>query len=73
VSTLAEVRLWGTTIGAVSMDAPRAAVFQYDPAFLASAIEVSPLRMPLRAEPYQFPALDPDCWPTRAPTATAAR
>jgi serine/threonine-protein kinase HipA len=60
VSTLAEVRLWGTTIGAVSMDAPRAAVFQYDPAFLASAIEVSPLRMPLRAEPYQFPALDPD-------------
>ncbi|MGA2757143.1 MAG: type II toxin-antitoxin system HipA family toxin [Solirubrobacteraceae bacterium] len=60
MSTLAQVRLWGTTIGAVSMDAPSAAAFQYEPAFLASAIEVSPLRMPLRADPYVFPALNPD-------------
>ena len=42
VSTLAEVRLWGTTIGAVSMDGGRPAVFQYDPAFIASGIELSP-------------------------------
>ena len=60
MSTLAQVRLWGTTIGAVSMDGDRAAVFQYDPAFLSSAIELSPLRMPLRAAAYQFPALNPD-------------
>ena len=60
MSSLAEVRLWGTTIGAVSMDDGRAAVFQYDPTFLASRIEVSPLRMPLRVDPYQFPALNPD-------------
>jgi serine/threonine-protein kinase HipA len=60
VSSLAQVRLWGSNIGAVSMDAGRAAVFQYDPAFLASAIELSPLRMALRADPYEFPALNPD-------------
>jgi serine/threonine-protein kinase HipA len=60
VSTLAEVRLWGSTIGAVSMDGGRPAVFQYDPAFLSSGIEPSPLRMPLRAAPYEFPALNPD-------------
>jgi serine/threonine-protein kinase HipA len=60
VSTLAAVQLWGTTIGAVSIDGGRPAAFQYDPAFLASGIEVSPLRMPLRAASYEFPALNPE-------------
>ena len=55
MSTLAAVHLWGTRIGAVSMpEAGRTATFQYDPDFLRSGIEVSPLRMPLRAEPYSF-------------------
>jgi serine/threonine-protein kinase HipA len=58
VSTLAQVRLWGSTIGAVSIDGGGPAVFQYDPAFLASAIQLSPLRMPLRAAPYAFGALN---------------
>ena len=60
MSTLAAVQLWGTTIGAVSIDGGRPAAFQYDPAFLASGIEVSPLRMPLRAASYEFPALNPE-------------
>jgi serine/threonine-protein kinase HipA len=60
MSTLAEVRLWGTTIGAVSMDGGRPAAFQYDPGFAASGIEVSPLRMPLRADAYVFASLNPD-------------
>jgi serine/threonine-protein kinase HipA len=60
VSTLAAVRLWGTRIGAVSMPSDgNIAVFQYDPAFVGSAIEVSPLTMPLRSAPYTFPALNP--------------
>ncbi len=59
MSTLAAVRLWGTLVGAVSMpDDRRVASFQYDEEFLGSGIEVAPLRMPLRAEPYSFPALD---------------
>ena len=42
--TLAEVKLWGRTIGAVSLeDGARFAAFQYDPAFAGSGIEVSPL------------------------------
>jgi serine/threonine-protein kinase HipA len=58
VSTLAGVRLWGTQIGAVSMpDQGHVASFQYDGAFLASGIELAPLRMPLRAEPYTFGGL----------------
>jgi serine/threonine-protein kinase HipA len=58
VSTLAGVWLWGTRIGAVSMpDDSDVAIFQYDESFLASAIELSPLTMPLRGEPYTFPGL----------------
>jgi serine/threonine-protein kinase HipA len=60
VSTLAEVRLWGRTIGAVSLeDGETHARFQYDPAFARSGIEVSPLIMPLAETVYQFPALPP--------------
>ncbi len=58
MTAIAEVRLWGSRIAAVSMaDGDEIATFQYDPAFLASSIEVSPLVMPLRAEPYAFPGL----------------
>jgi serine/threonine-protein kinase HipA len=59
VSTLAEVRLWGTRIGAVSMpEDSGVATFQYDPDFLRSGIEVSPFVMPLRPEPYRFAELN---------------
>ena len=55
---IAEVRLWGRTIGAVSMDDGReVAAFQYDAAFATSGIELSPLTMPLSHRIYQFPAL----------------
>src|SRR4029077_9276460 len=58
MATVAEVRLWGRTIGAVSLEeGARIAAFQYDPAFLASGIELSPLTMPLSQRVYQFPSL----------------
>lgn len=61
MSTTAKVTLWGTRIGVVSIyDDAGVASFQYEPGFLDSGIEVSPLAMPLRAEPYSFPALNPD-------------
>ncbi|WP_221029313.1 type II toxin-antitoxin system HipA family toxin [Actomonas aquatica] len=54
----AEVRLWGTTIGAVALEpGDEVAAFQYAPAFLRSGIEVAPLMMPLRERPYVFPEL----------------
>ena len=58
MATVAEVRLWGRTIGAVSLEeGSRIAAFQYDPAFLASGIELSPIAMPLSRQVYQFPSL----------------
>jgi len=56
--TVAEVRLWQSTIGAVSWDADAGvAHFEYDPAFARSGIEVAPLTMPLSTQIYSFPAL----------------
>ena len=51
-----EVRLWGRTIGAASLEPGElTAVFQYAPDFAGSGIQVAPLTMPLRPEPYSFP------------------
>lgn len=56
--TTAEIRLWGTTIGAVSLDdSQRTAWFEYNQSFLSSGIEVAPIMMPLRGGVYQFPDL----------------
>ncbi len=61
--TVAAVTLWGTRIAAVSIEAgARYATFQYDPAFLRSRIEVAPVKMPLRPEPYRFPGLPQDAF-----------
>ena len=55
---IAEVQLWGRTIGAVSLEEGReVAAFQYDPAFARSGIELSPLAMPLHQQVYEFPTL----------------
>jgi serine/threonine-protein kinase HipA len=61
--TVAAVMLWGRRIAAVSI-APREryATFEYDPAFVGSGIEVSPVRMPLREEPYRFAGLPQDAF-----------
>jgi serine/threonine-protein kinase HipA len=59
--TVAAVTLWGARIGAVSIEAGgRYATFQYDPAFAHSGIQLAPVRMPLRAQPYSFPGLPQD-------------
>ena len=55
---IAEVRLWGRTIGAVSWQPERGyATFQYTPEFAASGIEVSPLSLPLGTRVHAFPDL----------------
>ena len=48
----------GRPLGALHwQDESRTATFQYHPEFIATGYEVSPLRMPLRDMPYQFPEL----------------
>ncbi len=61
--TVAAVMLWGTRIAAVSIEAgARYATFQYDPAFVRSGVQVAPIQMSLRAEPYRFPGLPADAF-----------
>lgn len=46
----ATVRLWGTSVGYVSMNSgERYARFEYDPAFAEFGVEPAPLQMPVRA------------------------
>lgn len=56
--TVAKVRLWGTTVGAVSLEeGQKSAQFEYAQSFLSSGIELSPIMMPLRGGVYHFPGL----------------
>jgi len=56
--TIAEVRLWGRAIGAVSWDDNAGlANFEYQPEFINSGIEVAPITMLLADRIYSFPAL----------------
>ncbi|MGB5245502.1 MAG: type II toxin-antitoxin system HipA family toxin [Woeseia sp.] len=59
--TTATVRLWGSTVGYVSMAAgERFARFEYDPRFVELGVELAPLTMPAVARRiYQFPDLHP--------------
>lgn len=58
MTTVAEVRLWGSTIGAVSLlDGEEVAAFEYDDAFARSGIQVAPVTMPLSRRVYRFPEL----------------
>lgn len=59
--TTAEVSLWGTRIGAVTLPTgERFASFEYDPNFQRSGIQLAPLMMPLGGQVYRFPALAPE-------------
>lgn len=56
--SIAEVRLWGRTIGAVSWsEESKVANFEYDQEFRESRIEVAPVMMPLTDRIYSFNSL----------------
>lgn len=53
-----EVKLWGTTIGALSMqEGESVAHFEYAPAFVGAGVEPSPITMPVSRQIYTFPLL----------------
>lgn len=61
--TDATVRLRGRDIGAVSwLDDRAIGVFQYMPEFVQSSIELAPIMMPLRPDPYEFSGLPRDAF-----------
>ncbi len=54
----AQVHLWGKAVGAVAEQNDGSVVFEYDPAFRRSGLEISPLKLPLAlAGPVSFPEL----------------
>jgi serine/threonine-protein kinase HipA len=56
--TIAQVKLWGKSIGAVNWDKDAGlAHFEYEPDFIQSGIEVAPHTMPLSKQIYSFPVL----------------
>src|ERR1700723_2946072 len=58
MATVAAVKLWGRTVGAVSLeDGAAVAAFQYTAPFARSGIELSPVVMPLSSKVYRFPSL----------------
>lgn len=58
MNTTAEIYLWGTRIGIIHQEVGKPfASFEYDTKFLKSAIELSPIRMPLGKNIYEFPML----------------
>jgi len=63
MQNLAEVRLWGKLVGALAYDpGSKISSFEYAPEWIAGGIEIAPLRMPLSAQIYQFPALNPETY-----------
>ncbi len=53
-----EVKLWGTTIGALSMqEGESVAHFEYSQAIIGAGIEPSPITMPVSRRVYTFPLL----------------
>ncbi len=52
------VNLWGQRVGALLWNHDRMlASFQYDPEFVQTGLEVSPVKLPLSAKVFQFPEL----------------
>lgn len=58
MNTTCEIFLWGTRIGIIHQDPSKPyASFEYDEKFCNSGIELSPIRMPLNRNIYEFPSL----------------
>lgn len=61
--TPVEVKLWGATVGYVIWDTDReCGVFEYDPNFKQTRIQLAPMQMPLGDEIFAFPTLNEDTY-----------
>lgn len=62
-ANVVEVRAWGRTVGAVARSGAGAYAFEFDPAWVRSGIQISPLHLPLAVRQiYRFPNLNRDTW-----------
>lgn len=62
-ANVVEVRAWGRTVGAVARSGTGAYAFEFDPAWVRSGIQLSPLHLPLAVRQiYRFPNLNRETW-----------
>jgi serine/threonine-protein kinase HipA len=60
---VARVELWGNLIGALAYDENTGlGTFEYTPKWRNSGLQISPIRLPLSEQKYQFPALNRDTY-----------
>lgn len=60
MQNLAEIHLWGKLVGALLYEPEnQLATFEFSPEWLQRGVEIAPLHMPLSAQKYQFPNLNP--------------
>ncbi len=58
MQNLAEVSLWGKRVGALAYNpGTQLTLFEYSPEWLASGVEIAPIRMPLATGKFQFAGL----------------
>jgi serine/threonine-protein kinase HipA len=66
-----EVKLWGQSVGALAQDPSTGFfAFEYDPHWLSTGLEISPLHLPARPGVFVFPTLSVDTY-QRLPAAIA--
>ncbi len=56
MAVLAAVKLWGVRVGAI-VDTVGRIIFEYDTLYIRREGSISPLRLPLRTGPFEFPEL----------------
>ena len=62
-ASVVEVRAWGRTVGAIARSGTGAFGFEFDPGWVRSGIEISPLHLPLAVrQTYRFPNLNRETW-----------
>lgn len=58
-----EVYVWDQWVGAIALNpATGFYAFAYDDEWIATGVELAPFHMPLRPDPYEFPALSPQAF-----------
>ena len=62
-ANVVEVRAWGRTVGAVARSESGVLAFEFDPGWVRTGIEISPIHLPLAVrEVYRFPRLNTETW-----------
>lgn len=62
VATVAQVTLWGRSLGALAVQPDGSIAFEYEPDWLNTGIEISPLKLPAKPGIFRFPNLNPDTY-----------